>query len=418
VKPEYIKYLRDHEMDIRQEFDELWEKAGAGPLTPTQAQNTLDRLYDRTHLDILAKLKDYTDYFPTVQCYPGRLLKVQDLWWLDHATAGITEWGTLSWFSSRKVTHLEKCADNATATALAQRRGGKVIEKGGTFFAQWVGLPGACTHFVVAPTGVPFMLLRLFDGAWGEPKRNGDAIQVEMVNALVCHLKEGVWCYWAGKLPPALLAVQRPEALEKPFRGATHMLPYTWEQIITNIKLKRLCIAATMRPDGSKRMARDRMSQHTDWRESKYDMGPLWPKDLCNDAAYETYPIDAYSFMERFVKASEADAVVNLAELKLLEQTAASETDDVDRWDADDTLDSSAEVQQALVDLYGPAILPKYGVDGNLGAESTTATKHFQQDWNKYQPTDRIKVDGVPGTETRKRLVQALHADGFRTTPL
>lgn len=417
MKPEYIKHLRDHAKEIREQFAELWEKAGVGPITPAQAQNTLDVLYDRTHLDILETIKDYTDYFPTVQCYPGRLTAVDALWWLDHATAGITEWGTIRWFSSRKVTHLEKCTDKAAAEALAKRRGGTVVEKKGVFFAQWIGLPGACTHFVVSATGIPFMLLRLFDGAWGEPKRNGDAIQVEMVNALVCHLNGHDWCYWAGKLPPALLAVQRPEALEKSFRGATHMLPYTWEQVITNIKLKRLCVAATMRPGGA-RMSRQRMSQHTDWRESKYDMGPLWPLDLCNDAAYETYPIDSYSFMERFVKAPGADAVVNINELHALEEQAASETDDVDRWDADETLNNAQEIQQALVDLYGPAILPKYGVDGNLGAESTTATKHFQQDWNKHQPTDRIKVDGVPGTETRKRLVQALHADGFRTTPL
>lgn len=416
MKPEYVKHLQTEAKAIREEFATLWEAAGSGALAPEQAQKTLNLLYDRTHLDILEKLSDYADFFPTPQCYAGRLLKVRDVWWLDHATAGINGWGTLRWFSGKPVSHTERFTDRAAADAVAKKRKSKVVEKDGAFFVSWTGLAGACTHFIAFADGTPFMLLRITDGAWGEPKRNGDAIQIEMVNALVCRLKGLDWCFWAGKIPPALVAIQPPEALEKPFRGATHMMPYTWQQIITNIKLKRLCNAAL--PD---RMARSRMSQHTDWRESKYDMGPLWPLDLCNDAAFENYPIESYSFMQQFVQAPGADAIVDLSELKELERLAGSDKpdEDVNRWDHDETIDNTTEVQQALVDLYGPAALPKYGVDGDMGAETTNATRHFQEDWNRNHSTDRIRIDGVPGIETRKRLARALteEKDSFRVTP-
>jgi hypothetical protein len=413
---EYVKRLQTEAKAIREEFATLWEAAGAGPLTLEQAQRTLDLLYDRTHLDIIEKLPDYVDFFPTPQRYAGRLSKVDSLWWLDHATAGINGWGTLRWFSGKPVGHTERFTDKAAADAVAKKRKSKVVEKDGAFFVSWTGLAGACTHFIAFADGTPFMLLRITDGAWGEPKRNGDAIQIEMVNALVCRLKGLDWYFWAGKLPPALVAIQPPEALEKPFRGATHMLPYTWQQVITNIKLKRLCTAAL--PD---RMARGRMSQHTDWRESKYDMGPLWPLDLCNDAAFENYPIESYSFMQQFVQAPGTDAIVDLSELKELERLAASDKpdEDIDRWDDDQTIDNTTEVQQALIDLYGPGALPKYGVDGDLGAETTMAVRHFQEDWNRNHSADRIKIDGVPGLKTRKRLTKVLteEKDSFRVTP-
>lgn len=415
MKPEYVKHLQTEAKAIREEFAVLWEQAGSGALAPEHAQKTLDLLYDRTHLDILEKLPDYATFFPTPQCYPGRLLKVQNLWWLDHATAGINGWGTLRWFSGKSVSHTERFTDKTAAEAVAKKRKSKVVEKDGAYFVSWIGLAGACTHFIAFADGTPFMLLRLGDGAWGEPKRNGDAVQIEMVNALVCHLKGHDWHFWAGKIPQDIVAVQRPEALEKLFRGATHMLPYTWQQVITNIKLKRLCAAAL-----PGRMARQRMSQHTDWRESKYDMGPLWPLDLCNDATFENYPIESYNFMQQFVQAPGADAVVDLAELKELERLAASDKpdEDIQRWDRDETIDSTTELQQALIDLYGPAALPKYGADGDLGAETTNATRHFQEDWNRNHSQDRIKVDGVPGLKTYNRLTKArTERDSFRVTP-
>jgi hypothetical protein len=70
-----------------------------------------------------------------------------------------------------------------------------------------------------------------------------------------------------------------------------------------------------------------------------------------------------------------------------------------------------------LVKIYGDKALPKFGPDGFMGLETTTAVRHFQEDWNRNNPDDRIKVDGVPGTQTCKRLEKALElGTQFQTT--
>lgn len=420
----YVKMLQSNESAIREEYATLWKMAGEGYISPDQAQQTLEVLYKRSMLDILQKLPAYAEHYPTKQRYADRLTNVHHLWWVDHATAGVNGWGTLGWFSSKVRTHKKRFKTKESAEAYAERRKGKVQAKDGKYYVTWKGYAGACTHFVVFANGLPFMVLPLTHGCWGEPKRNGDGIHIEMVNALICRLKGTDWYFWAGKLPQKVLDVQQPEHLEQPFRGATAMLPYTWQQVITNIKLKRLCIAATTEKldqddvELTPRMALDRMSQHTDWRDSKFDMGPLWPFDLCNKAAFENYPIESYSFMQNFVLAPDADLVVDPEELKALEASASDEDTDHDLWDADETIDSTKEVQEALIKIYGKVALPKYGVDGHMGKETTTAVRHFQENWNLINANDRIKIDGIPGIQTCARLEKAIEAGGaFRTMP-
>ena len=414
--------LLAREDEIRAEFEIMWERAGSGPITQEDAIKTLKLLYERSHLDIYHNMRpEYRKYFPTKQGNRNRLKNVQDLWWVDHGTAGVNGWGTLGWFSSMPRTHAKKFSDKTKAKAYAKRRKGKVKEKKGKYIVTWKGLACAVTHFVVFANGLPFMLLPLNDGCWGEPMRNGDGIHVEMVNALVCKLKGHYWHYWAGRIPQKVLDVQKPEQLEKPFRGATHMMPYTWEQVITDIKLKRLCVAATQTKVDDKwgmRMHPDRMSDHTDWRRSKYDMGPLWPKDLVNQAAFDTHPIEEYSFVQLFVKAPGMDAVADSEELEQAYLDAAKAEDiDHDLHDDDTTIDSVMDIQNVLIRIYGDDILPRYGADGAMGAETTGAVKWFQRDWNRYQREDQIKVDGVPGVETLARLKKAVALDArFPTT--
>lgn len=416
MKADYIKYLQDKAQAIREEYAMLWYQAQMGPVSTTLARRTLALLWDRSHLDILEQMSDGSDYFPTVQCYPQRLERVNSLWWLDHATAGVNGWATLRWFSSKKHAHTRKCKDAVVAEAWAARNKDSVVGKDHT--VQWTGLAGASTHFVVFADGTPFYIIPITSGAWGEPKRNADAIHVEMVNALVCHLKGTEWHYWAGKIPDDVLAVQKPEALSTPFRGATYMLPYTWNQVLTNITLKRLCIAATTdwtHAAGRARMHPDRMSQHTDWRASKFDMGPLWPFDLCNQAAFEPYPIASYSFMQPCVQCPTADALGDLEELVARRQQSQS-YEPTPEDDAACTL-TARSIQQLLVTLYGPLALPHWGVDGLLGKETTDAIRHFQRNWNRYAPKDRLKVDGIPGIETQMRLKRALESEDFRRIP-
>lgn len=390
---------------IRQEFAELWAKAGAGPISQEQAVRTLDLMFDRTHLDLMNF--GLHEVYPTEQGGPWNgLLNVEHLWWVDHATAGVNGRGTLGWFSSKKRTHVRKFDTEQAARAHygSRKPGAQVYEKDGKWVVSWKGYAGAVTHFVEFFDGTPFYILKIKHCCWGEPQRNRDGIHIEAINPLVCRLKNDRWHFWAGPIPQKLLDMGlTPVDLDRPFRGAHYMMPYTWQQVITNIKLKRLCIAATGR------MARERMSEHTDWRKGKYDMGPLWPRQLINDAAFDTMPVEEYQFVQRFVVAEGMDDVVDKAELE------AIATGEYDLYDMGKELpanvidiDTPRETQEALIKIYGVNALPKYGADGDLGPETCRATKHFQRDWNRNQPSDAIDVDGIPGTETCDRLEKAI----------
>jgi len=273
----------------------------------------------------------------------------------------------------------------------------------------WTGLAGACTHFVVFMDGTPFYIVNIDDGCWGEPKRNGDSLQVEMVNPLTVQRKGDAWHYWAGPIPERITRVLHPTALDKPFRGAERMLPYSWNQVLTNIKLKRLCRAATHHPRHGARMSRDRMSQHTDWRADKFDMGPLWPFQLCNDAAFEDYPIEEYDFVRQFVRADDQDDEASMEEVlqASLRQPAEDPGTEHDLWDEDSTVYSNMQLQKALVLLYGPTILPSF-TGGVLEQATIAAVRRFQKNWNRLFPKDPILVDGIPGVQTCSRLEQAL----------
>jgi hypothetical protein len=401
---------------IRSEWEERWTRLSAGPVSADYAKLILAALWKRTHLDICRhyqanKDDSYKRLFPTVQGYRNRLVKVENLWWVDHATAGVNGWGTLDWFSSKRRQHSEAYTNKIEAVSRATLKRGSCVEKNGKYIVTWTGLAEAVTHLVVFPDGTPFMLLPLDDGAWGEPKRNGDAIQIEMVNPLVVHRdsEDQMWHFWAGPIPKEMTDHQQPITLDKPFRGARYMMPYTYEQVVTNVKLKRLCYAIL-----GKRMALQRMSQHTDWRESKYDMGPLWPFDLCNKAAFENYPIESYNFvMQVEGLTAKMPPVTDMTEVTVHEQEIIDIKTLPDSDSEDHTLASVRDVQETLVKLYGPAVLPKYGADGDLGAETTAAVERFQKDWNRFRSSDRIKIDGVPGVNTCARLIEAL-ASGNR----
>ncbi|MGD9209294.1 MAG: peptidoglycan-binding domain-containing protein [Desulfobacteraceae bacterium] len=406
----YIKRLLGSEEKIRVTFDWLWTLMGDRTPTAEKAQEILKTLYDRSMLDILQQVPEDAKYYPAKQGYRGRLKDVKSLWWVDHATGGVNGWSTLSWFSNRLQNHVKSFTDFDDAVCYARRRKSRVVKKYGKYFVAWKGYSNAITHFVVFPDGTPFMLLPLEDGCWAEPKRNGDSIQIEMVNPLIVTRRGTTWEYWGGKLPTTFVEKQPPELLATPFRGAKYMAPYTREQMISNIKLKRLCMAAT-----NGRMSHTRMSQHTDWRERKYDMGPLWPFDLCNQAAFERYPIESYNFLQNYptlgIKHCEDSTGYSA-----LFAAAEDATNNHDTYDSDESVVYVKKVQKALVELYGLNILPRYGVDGALGDETTEAVRRFQGDWNtgvfkskKFRNVIQpIKVDGVPGVVTYEKLKTAL----------
>ena len=419
---EFWNALKKNAEEIYDEWSALWPAVGTGAISQKDALHLLEVMWKRSHLDIMEHIPAYKPFYPTKQLNTGRLKKVENLWWVDHATAGVNGWGTLGWFSSKQRDHAKKFSSGDEAIAYAKRRSGLAQPKGDKWVVTWKGYAGASTHFVVLLNGLPFYLVNLDDGCWGEPKRNGDGIHVEMVNPLRVTRKKDDWYFWAGPIPKHILEIQHPAELDKQFRGCTHMLPYTWEQVITNIKLKRLCVAAT-EVDGVPRMARDRMSQHTDWKATKLDMGPLWPFKICNDASFENFPIEDYDFMKQFVNHPDMDPVADPEEVLAATLHEAKDPDSAyqghDILDADESIDSTIEVQKALLALYGPTVLPKYGADGSMGKETTVAIRKFQENWNRIIPKNRLSVDGIPGVFTCASLTQALllHSAGnFPTT--
>ena len=74
-----------------------------------------------------------------------------------------------------------------------------------------------------------------------------------------------------------------------------------------------------------------------------------------------------------------------------------------------DKCEKVREMQRLLMDR-GYA-LPKYGADGDFGAETEAAVKHFQRDWGLTQ-------DGVCGPETWERLLTTLEKPKHYTVTL
>lgn len=350
----------------------LWKKAGEVTLTQSEAIECLNALYIHTHQRIREHDKQLAKHYPTKQFSVNRLENRKPVWWVDHFTAGVNQWGTLAWFSAKK------------------------IDKGGK-----KRYPGASTHFIIGYTGYPFYIIPLNHGAWHEPKRNKDSIAVEMVNAGPLTMKKGKWHFWAGKLPEDLAVELPPLRISPPYRGATAMQPYTTDQLINNIKLKRVIRAAL-----PGKLHEDLMSAHTDWRKGKKDTGPLWPFMDINGAAFDNIPINQYSFIQRYdsriERAARGVETFEYNEVDNPEYGLGTPTHDED-LDSEDTLLSTLEVQTHLVKLGY-----RLTVDGKYGPKTKAAIKGFQQRWNAEHPDNQLKDDGIAGPETCERLSSAV----------
>jgi N-acetyl-anhydromuramyl-L-alanine amidase AmpD len=346
-------------------FKELFEKVGETTLTTAEAQECLSCLWDYTLERI--KALELGKYYPTVQRTPNRLTKVEDIWWVDHFTAGIASASTLNWFSSNKC---KKSKDGKMKTA------------------------GASVHFVMDYTGDPYYIVKIPDGAWHEPHRNADSVAIEMVNpgGLTFDKATNKWRFWAREMPDELIRALPPVFLDKPYRGIKILQPFSKNQIVANIKLKRIVIAAF-----PGRFELCRMSQHSDWRAGKTDMGPLWPFADINAAAFSNDPIPELSFIQNYDPdfLDFVGTIADIDENNNPEYGAGTPTHDDDP-DPEPKLMSTLEIQQAL-DRKGIAVK----VDGKFGPKTQAAVKTFQMNWNKtHAATDQLKVDGIPGPKT------------------
>jgi len=381
-------WLMVHKKGAKAEKDflALWDKLESKNVTPKEAVKGLDDLFIYTHKRIKEHSSGLKQYYPTKQYTKNKLKERKVLWWVDHFTAGISKWATLSWFSSAK----------------RKKRNGRR------------GYSGASAHFIQGYHGAPFYLIPLQHAAWHEPRRNKDSISLETVNAGTLHQdKEHNWCYWAHKLPKDLVAELPPVLLAEPYRSCTVMQPFTKDQVVNNIKLKRLIIAA-LKVDTEADMAYlipERMSQHTDWRKHKTDMGVLWPFEECNHGAYFSGAINELDYIQEYDKfkdeagvewcdgswdyTSEEDDNGDNPEYGYDTPTHDTDTD----TDTDVVLDTK-DVQQRL-NNKGYSVQ----IDGIPGKKTHAALKHFQHDWNKYNK-NKLAVDGIAGPATCACLLQ------------
>jgi len=369
---EFWKLVEEEGGAAQTKVQETFEKADYQRLNQREAIEALDALFIDSHRRIREHNKALAKVYPTKQLTKNRLVDLEDLWWIDHYTSGVSRWSTLSWFSAKK-----------------SKRRGKLRYN------------GASTHFVLGYEGYPFYIIPLMHGAWHERKRNKDSISIEMVNCGTIKEKNGKFYYWpkdyTQEVPPQLVADLPPTRLPFNFRGAKILQPFTASQIKYNILLKRIILAAL-----PGKIDRARFSQHQEWRKTKLDMGPLWPFKDVNDAAHDAFPVSQYSFLSKFALAvkdgtiTEAEAI----ELDIEDQNPEyghdhpTHDDDVD----DDTQEmmSIREVQEYL-NRCGFRV----EVDDRFGPRTKNAVAKFQTVYNiKHSSTDALAVDGIPGPRT------------------
>ncbi len=363
--------------DALERVTELWEKVGEEPLSQDEAIEFLNELFIVSHARILKAKPALKKFYPTKQFTRNRLKKERNLFWTDHFTAGISVMSTLNWFSSKKFK-----------------------KKNGS-----VKYAGASTHFVIPYHGLPYYIIPLMHGAWHEPRRNRDSLSVEMVNAGKVKMHEGKWCYWPKEfttpIPEEIVRELSPVRLDKRHRGVRVMQPFTREQIVGSIKLKRIVRVAM-----DERMALERMTQHQDWRDGKTDMGPLWLFDDVNVAAFSGEAVEELSFIQRYE--DELDVVGEVLEVTdIIDESdnpnhgEDSPTHDEDEDDKN-AVWSITKVQESLVRLNLAVT-----VDGKYGPKTKGAIKRFQQQWNIKHENDQIMTDGKPGPQTCDRMAQA-----------
>jgi N-acetyl-anhydromuramyl-L-alanine amidase AmpD len=351
----------------------MFAKADSQPLTVEEAESCLDALLVYSHARIIENSKALKQYYPTVQFTKNRLLNTESLWWTDHYTGGINEMSTLAWFSAKKVT----------------KKDGKV------------GLPGASTHFVLGRHGYPYYIIPIWHGAWHEPARNADSLSIELVNPGALKPDGNNWARSLGSVPPEMVAETPPARIQPPYRGASWLMPFTVEQVANLIRLKRIVLALRVG-----RLVRERMTQHSVWRETKIDMGPLFPLEDVNRAAFEFVPVDQYAFMQK-LKLTLPPGIAAAPVPNDQDDEAKNEEHGFDTPTHDDDPDPQPKI---LGILEVQKILATKGVyrgalDGVYGPQTKQAVILFQSKWNSTHPKGpKLDVDGIPGPMTCKAL--------------
>jgi N-acetyl-anhydromuramyl-L-alanine amidase AmpD len=367
----FWELIKQEAPEASKTFQAHWKQSEISRLTSKEACECLNALFIDTHARILDLLGNSAKKsYPTTKRTLNRLANKESVWWVDHFTAGISHKSTLNWFSA----------------ASAGR---------------------ASTHFILGYHGDPFYIIPLVNGAWHAPARNADSWSIEMVNCGPVVLKDGKWYRITGagkseelkELPTNLVKELPPQAVSPAYKGASYYQPFTSDQVTANIKLKRIIRWAT----GDKYLAPERMSQHSQWQEGKKDMGPLWPFEEVNEAAFFDFPLDDLSAYHQALVSTlvltPTNPIIEEHEEDAEKNSEYGVSEDPEKENKNNTLCTVQELQK-LLSQHGYAVTE----DGIYGPATKRAVIRFQREWSDLHVTDTLLVDGIPGPQTLRRL--------------
>jgi N-acetyl-anhydromuramyl-L-alanine amidase AmpD len=345
----------------------------SGWLTKQEAKSFFVSLFEYSTKRCKELAPKYADFLPTRQYTgPGGFNDKPSGWKqgepigvCDHFTAGESAASTVAWFSS---------------------------------FDKWpIGdtkkYAGASSEFLVEIDGSPLCLIPFWEGksAWHEPSLNGRCIGIEHVNVgwLQKRGDQFYWWYNQWKTPYRFAQSLPPIELETPWRGAQYMAPYTRQQLITNVVIKRALISMYpgMRPSF--------FVGHSDFRDDKKDPGPLFPQAELNQIAFEKAPLSSYALFNTYTPHSKA----HLDAFDVMDMTALQQ-------DLQDNGEIPLNMNFESIEdkiIWVQINLKKLGyttpINGIVNNKYTLSVEQFQVDHG-------LEKDGVAGPLTRAKIAE------------
>ena len=234
-----------------------------GVLSQDDARRALNKLWDESAAQIRNEVGEdfYAKYYPTDR-HGGQWSLENPAGVVDHYTAGISERGTLMWFSSKP-------------------RGS--------------GVGNSSAHAVISREGKIYLVVNPVEHiAWHARGANNTSIGIEHVNAgLLLRKTDGNFYYLKSRMYPK----DRVDALQE-VGPNEHWEPYTAAQLGANIVLKRWLVWAF--PPGQ--MQKDMFVDHQEVEpDRKIDCGPLWPLRELNELVFSEKPLRNMEWFEKDV---------------------------------------------------------------------------------------------------------------------
>jgi len=216
-----------------------------GVFEAEEAAKTVQLLCEESCEQIKNKVGDefYSKYYPSKRC-GGRWNSISPVGVVDHYTAGISERGTLRWFSN-------------------EPRGPKI--------------KNSSAHAVINRDGVIYVVINPLEKiAYHATWANKDHVGIEHVNAGLLLRKTGEKFYYnSTRAYPEIRVPQIQETGDKLWE------PYTSAQIVSNLVLKRWLL------DALPTLEEGHFTEHADIDpDRKLDCGPLWPLFELNDLVF------------------------------------------------------------------------------------------------------------------------------------